>query len=379
MNIQKIKNTNFETLEENIVNIPCANGEKIFCTEPYAVEALNKYRASFGESVLENISEFETAKSDKLVNNAVVERVDEKYKVSINKKYDYEIPVKSESSEIEGMFGVGEKYQMPIAVSKTNGISISLGNSIRLSVKNELIQAAIAKSASSAYPAQIKECIKGGYMVSIQGVQCFMPGSTASLYKLKDYESIVGSSMMVIPISYNRERDKIVVSHVAFLDAIKPVIISNIMENERDNEFTGVVTLKKHDYILLTFNECLTGKLSFSDMDDETKEMFKNDKLVLEETELKFHIDYESDGLLTLTQTYYTKKLWDEKVKTEFTPKAKMDGVVVGCTAYNCIVQLKYNVIGTLQRGNNSFGIGDKVCVKIANVDFDKRKIKLAL
>lgn len=379
MNIQQIRICDHETLEETVINVPCNHGEKIMSKEPYVIECLNKYRASLGEEEVRGISEFETAGKNQLVNDAVIERDEDGYNISINSKYDYQIPLDSESEEVSKMFEKGTKYKMPIAVSRMNGVSISIGNSMKLAVKNELIHSALTCNKGSAYPATVKECVNQGYMVDVQGVECFMPGSTASLYKLKDYESILGSSMMVIPISYNKQRDKIVVSHVDFLEAIKPLMIENIMRDERDNKFRGVVTLKKHDYLLITFNECLTGKLSFADMDDETKEMFKGDKIVIEETELDFYIDYECDGLITLTQTYFTQKLWNGKIKEEFKPKTVMDGVVIGFTTYNAIVQLKYNVIGSVSRSAADLSVGDKVSVRIANIDFTKRKIKLSV
>lgn len=377
MNIQKVKIVDQESLSETIINVPCNDGEKILCKEPYVIECLNKYRAFLGEEEVNGIVNFENASKNQLVNDAVVKKENDSYNININKKYDYKIPVSGESEDVSKMFDEGVNYKMPVAINKLNGITISIGNSMKLAVKNELISNVLSNDKSSAYPATIKKCVNEGYMVDIQGIECFMPGSTASLYKLKDYESILGRTMMVIPISYSQSRDKIVVSHVKFLEAIKPLMIENILRDEKDNLFKGVVTLKKHDYLLITFNECLTGKLSFADMDDATKELFKSNKIEIEQTEVEFYIDYECDGLLTLTQTYFTRNLWDEKITNEFKTKTPMDGVIIGITTYNIIVQLKYNVIGTLGKGNNNLSVGDKVKVKISNIDTDKRKIKL--
>ena len=378
---QKVKITDPQTLEETVINVACKNGEKILSKEPYINEYLQRYRESIGESDLSGITEFERSTHNQLVNNAVIEKGEDSFNIKLNKKYDYKIPVEKEPADVAKMFEVGEKYLYPVAIGKTSGsgISISIANSMKSAVKNELIKTATSYDQTNAYPATVKRCVNEGYMLDIQGIECFMPGSTASLYKLKDFESILGSTMMVIPISYNQARDKIVVSHVKFLEAIKPVMIEKIMNEQKDDQFTGVVTLKKHDYLLITFNECLTGKLSYADMDDETKELFKNNKIEIEKTEVNFHIDYENDGLLTLTQTYFTRKLWDEKIASEFKAKTEMDGVVIGVTTYNIIVQLKYNVLGSVSKGSHDIKTGDRVKVKILNIDPTKRKIKLAI
>ncbi len=184
--------------------------------------------------------------------------------------------------------------------------------------------------------------------------------------------------MMVIPTMYNMQRDIVVVSHIAFLEAIKPTVLNRVLTDEMDNEFTGVVTMKKHEYLLITFNECLAGKLSYVDMDDETKELFNSDAIEIEKTELKFKIDYEQNGQLLLTQTFRTRKIWEEKVDDEFKPKTVMDGVVVGNSKKFTLIQMKYGIIGTLPY-NEKLANGDHVKAKIVSVDKVSRKIKLTM
>lgn len=378
MYIQKISVIDGDTLNEKTINIPLENGEKILSKEPYVLEYLNRYRATMGGSSLEDIADFEQTRDDRLIDNVTIERRDDKFVIDLNKKYDYQMAVSNEPEDVINTFDEGVKYRIPIAASTKNGINISIKDSIKLAVKNELRAAAVAHDTTNAYSAHIDECINGGYYVTIQGVKCFMPGSTASLYKLKDFNSIVGTDMMVIPTMYNMQRDIVVVSHIAFLEAIKPTVLNRVLTDEMDNEFTGVVTMKKHEYLLITFNECLAGKLSYVDMDDETKELFNNDAIEVEKTELKFRIDYEQNGQLLLTQTFRTRKVWEEKVDDEFKPKSIMDGVVVGNSKKFTLIQMKYGIIGTLPY-NESLVNGDHVKVKIVSVDKVSRKIKLTV
>lgn len=378
MQIQKVCVSDGDTLEQRTINVPVENGEKIISTEPYVLDAINKYRANWGGSTLDDISDFEKSSSGQLIEDVTIERKDDKFVIDLNRKYDYQMPVESEPDEVVSSFDIGVKYKIPVAANTKKGINISIKDSIKLAVKNELRAAAVTHNTSSAYSAHIDECINGGYYVTIQGVKCFMPGSTASLYKLKDFESIVGTDMMVIPTMYNMQRDIVVVSHTAFLEAIKPTVLDRVMQEEKDNEFTGVVTMRKHEYLLITFNECLAGKLSYSDMDDETKDLFNRNAIEVEKTELKFRIDYEQNGQLLLTQTFRTRKIWDEKVDEEFKPKCVMDGVVVGSSKKFTLVQLKYGIIGTLPY-SEEYSNGDHLKVKIVSVDKASRKIKLAL
>ena len=378
MYIQKVKIVGNDPLNQEIVNVPLDNGEKIISNQPYILDVINAYRSTMGGSEIDDIVNFETANKNTLIDNVGIRKQDDKFVVNINSKYDCTIPVDKEPDDVKESFEEGVTYKVPIAACIKNGINVSIKDSMKLAIKNELRAAAVSHNTSSAYTAHIDECINGGYYVTIQGVRCFMPGSTASLYRLSDFESIVGSNIMVIPTMYNAKRDMVVVSHVAFLEAIKPTVLNSVMTDDRETEYTGVVTLKKHDYVLITFNECLAGKLVYTDMDDETKELFNNDQIEVEKTELKFKIDDEQNGQLLLTQTWKTRELWKENVSKEFKVGMTMDGVVLGSSKKFILVQLKYNVIGILPM-TVAVRTGDHVNVKIASMDIENRKIKLTL
>ena len=378
MYIQKVKIVGNDPLNQETVNVPLDNGEKIISNQPYILDVINAYRSTMGGSEIDDIVNFETANKNTLIDNVGIRKQDDKFVVNINSKYDCTIPVDKEPDDVKESFEEGVTYKVPIAACIKNGINVSIKDSMKLAIKNELRAAAVSHNTSSAYTAHIDECINGGYYVTIQGVRCFMPGSTASLYRLSDFESIVGSNIMVIPTMYNAKRDMVVVSHVAFLEAIKPTVLNSVMTDDRETEYTGVVTLKKHDYVLITFNECLAGKLVYTDMDDETKELFNNDQIEVEKTELKFKIDDEQNGQLLLTQTWKTRELWKENVSKEFKVGMVMDGVVLGSSKKFILVQLKYNVIGILPM-TVAVRTGDHVNVKIASMDIENRKIKLTL
>lgn len=378
MIIQKVKVHNAENpLDGQIINVPCENGEKIISKEPYVLEYINRYRASLGESDTESISDFGRSKQSRLIDNAIVEKKDGKLNIQLNKKYDYQMSVGEEPEEVVNAFDEGVKYKISVAVNMKNGINISIKDSLKLSAKSELIAAALSHDTSHAYAAKIEECVNGGYYVSIQGVRCFLPGSTASFYHLNDYASILGEERMVIPTMYNRSRDTVVVSHTAFLDITRPAAIKTVMDEDRSTEYEGIITMKRHDYVLVVFNGSLAGKLLYSDMDEETRNMFSNNGIEIGKTPVKFFVDFEQNGQFMLTQNWYTKELWNTKIPKEFKQNTILDGCVIGTTKNFMLVQLTYNVIGTLPL-NNTIKTGDHVKVKINFIDVESRKIKLS-
>ena len=58
------------------------------------------------------------------------------------------------------------------------------------------------KTASVAYPARVESINKGGYLVDISGIKCFLPGSLAAANKITDFESYLGKTIYVMIDGY---------------------------------------------------------------------------------------------------------------------------------------------------------------------------------
>lgn len=379
MKLQQIKIIDPETLETKIMNVPCEQHEKILCTEPYVMQDYKRYNLGNPKSY-ESVAEFESIRGTQLVRDAVIEADDNRYRVAPNAKYDYFINRSDESDEVATTIANGS-YKMPISVSSGKSVSVSISGGLREHVKQDILSS-ITTTNRSAYNCTVMRCTSEGYVVSIQGVECYMPGGAASLYKLKDYQSIVGKKMVVVPVAYNKIKDSIVVSHVEYINSIKSNVINEILSTCEGKKFKGVVTLKKHNYVLVTFNEFITGKLAYDDMDDETKRMFMDDEFKLAETEIEFYIDFENNNMITLTQTFHTRELWNSTIREQFTAGMVTRGTVSNVTTHGVLVKLQYNVISSMKRHVNDtreFKNGDTVSVRIKDIDYDKRLISIAI
>lgn len=55
---------------------------------------------------------------------------------------------------------------------------------------------------TQAYTAHVKEINRGGYIVDVNGVQCFMPGSLAAAGVIADFDSLVGKDVIVMVENY---------------------------------------------------------------------------------------------------------------------------------------------------------------------------------
>lgn len=77
------------------------------------------------------------------------------------------------------------------------------------------------KNPTSAYYALVKEINNGGYIVDIQGIKCFLPGSLAAAGILTDFESLLGKKIPVMIVNY-LPSSGFVVSYKKYLEIILP-------------------------------------------------------------------------------------------------------------------------------------------------------------
>jgi ribosomal protein S1 len=129
------------------------------------------------------------------------------------------------------------------------------------------------KTPTKVYEAKVIEKNRGGYFVSIHGVQAFLPGSLASANKIINFESFLGKTVKVMLDSYISESDTFIVSNKRYIEYIMPEMIESIdMSVVHEGTVTGTI----QSGIFVEFNEIMTGLLSQSDMDESTLFLFKN-------------------------------------------------------------------------------------------------------
>ena len=240
-------------------------------------------------------------------------------------------------------------------------------------------------SADTAWTGTVKEMISaGGYVVNVQGVECFMPGSLAGINKLHDFSSIVGTSMYVVPVSFSQERGTIVVSHRKYLQAMIPVEISKLRENITD-KIAGTVTGSAKYGVFCEFNTCLTGMIHVNDLDEETFKRHKSHSIKPGE-EIEFLVkEIVSNTKITLTQkTLEETNPWIN-IAERYKVPSTVDATVKAVKDYGIFVALEEGVVGLLHISEigeeliKVFKNGDNITVQITRIEPETKKVFLKL
>jgi len=149
------------------------------------------------------------------------------------------------------------------------------------------------KEASVAYPARVESINKGGYLVDISGVKCFLPGSLAAANKITDFESYLGKTIYVMIDGYVAQKDIFVVSYKKYLNKIMD---QKIQELDLTKKYKGCVTGSSPFGLFVEWEDVYTGLIHKTEFEDQVVQGFNPGD------EIEFYVkEVKEDNKLTLT------------------------------------------------------------------------------
>ena len=359
-------------------HVKTKNGDKVYSREPYAqelydkmfeVEANNKFipdvnNGQILEGVIYGVS------SDYIT-------VDVGYRQLVYVKYDKE-PV-----EVQALKPGEETAVLITQDDSGNLITGTISGGVKHKVFMDLRDG--VESGNTAWVGVVKNMIEnGGYIVNVQGIDCFMPGSLAGINKLSDFSSIIGTEMYVVPVSFSPDRGTLVVSHRKYLQALIPNAIRDLKEN-MSVEKTGKVTGTAKYGIFVEFDQCLTGMIHTNDLDSNTSALFKS-REIKPGYEISFKVkDIVSDTKITLTQkTNIEVNPWTD-ITTRYQIPSVIEAVVKSKKDYGLFINIEDGVTGLLHISEiggetmSLFNNGDKITVQINRIDVESMKVFLKM
>jgi small subunit ribosomal protein S1 len=302
--------------------------------------------------------------------------------ISIDINYREFIYVNS-NKEVVNNLKVGDKTSVKIIKDGSNGVDFVVG-SIEQGVQHAIFEDLINNINNDvAYAGLVKQMIpEGGYIVTINGIDCFMPGSLAGMNKLHDFSSIVGTDMYVVPISFSAERGTVVVSHRAYLKAMVPSIIEDL-KNAKDEIITGFVTGSAKFGVFCEFNGCLTGMIHINDLDEvHSAKLRKHEINPGDPIEFKIK-EIISDTKITLTQLIHNDP-WNG-ITERYKIPTKVTGTIKSIKDYGMFVAIEEGVIGLLHISElpegaiKNYTKNQEVRVEISRIEEITKKIFLKL
>jgi len=354
----------------------------VYCHEPYAQDLLdlfNGYEEARPAQMQVEVGE---------IYSGTIYSINEEWvAVDIGYRENVYVNVLKEEISVRGLFVPDAEVKIQV-LQMGGGRGFVLG-SISAGIKSAVVKEIMEsiKDGATGYMGTVSQMIPGGgYIVTVQGVECFMPGSLAGINKLADFESIVGTNMYVVPVSFSEKRGTIVVSHREYLKAMIPSKIEALKEN-LTQDLAGKVTGSAKYGVFVEFDECLTGMIHVNDLTPELlkahrareikpgddiafkiKEVVSNEKIILTQLDAKPVVD-----------------LWDgitDRIKTP----SEIVGTVRAVKDYGIFVDIEKGVAGLLHISEiedvidlETIKPGDNITVQVTRIDADSRKIFLKI
>jgi len=144
-----------------------------------------------------------------------------------------------------------------------------------VTLKQELIES--IKSNSAAYKVTITGINDGGFIVNLNGLSCFMPGSLAAANKINNFEEMMNKTVYVMVENYLDKSDMFVVSVKKYIKHILPLRINEINYTEK---YTGNVTGVTNYGVFVEWNEIFTGLLHETEIDSTDWSQIKNGDVI---------------------------------------------------------------------------------------------------
>lgn len=356
--IKRIPNRNIET----------SGDAKVFYYGPDAQEIYDSYERKS--------SHYKEPIKGELIEAELISMTGDTAVFDIGYREQAYMDLKKEANEYKELFKVGTVLSVKVGQPKSKDfIAVSFTDSVIEMKTKELVESV---DANVAYMAKVEELISAGYMVDIDGIKAFMPGSLAGLNKLHDFSKLLGKEMPVMVVNYSKEKNTVVVSHRQYLHSMIPSTIEKIKETPTQLH-QGFVTGSTKYGVFCEFNECLTGMIHLSDLTDELKERHAAGQIKPGDT-LEFYIkEIITDFKIILTQ-FYKENPWETAEET-FKPSSVVVGKITSIKEYGAFVELSPGISGLIHVSElkGMFKEGDTVGVRINKLDKVNKKVYLSI
>jgi small subunit ribosomal protein S1 len=235
---------------------------------------------------------------------------------------------------------------------------------------------------------RVIERIKTGYTVNV-GLKAFMPDSHAELRPLKDPSKLVGQTIKVKVIKYDRKSENAVVSHKIYLmderDKKKKKVFSQIQKGQKLKGFVRSLT----SFGAFVDIGGVEGLLHVSDMTwgkiGHPHELYK----VGQELEVLVLDFNEKDEKISLGFKQLTPDPW-ANIEAKYKAGERIEGKVTSLTDFGAFVELEPGIEGLVHISDLTWSrkmihpkkllsLGDKVTVSILDVNPTSKRISLGL
>lgn len=235
---------------------------------------------------------------------------------------------------------------------------------------------------------KVKEVIKGGLSCDANGVKVFMPASQCSIRRIENFNTLLGKSLDVKVIEFEKRNNKIVVS--------RRVVEETLAKEEKERIWNSIKSGEKRQGVvtkLVKFGAFVdiggvNGLIHLNDMSWSRVNKPEDVVSVGDNVEVFVQEVDKSKGRISLSLKDILQNPWDN-IKTKHKVNDVLDGVVSKFIKVGAFVEIEPGVEGfvhiseitdeNISKPSDALEIGKKIKVKILDINSDENKIALSI
>ncbi len=343
---------------------------------------------SFAELFEESLNQTET-RPGSLINAVVVAIKDDFVILDAGLKSESNIPVeqfKNAAGEIE--VAVGDT--VPVVLESVESGDGETVLSREKAKRNEAwIKLEEAFKNGDAVTGLIDGKVKGGFTVQLGGIRAFLPGSLVDVRPVRETAHLEGKELQFKVIKLDQKRNNVVVSRRAVIESENSADRESVLANLQEGQEVKGIVKNLTDYGAFVDLGGVDGLLHITDM--AWKRVKHPSEIVnvgdeIDVKVLKFDRERQrvSLGLKQLGQDPWAN------IAARFPVGSSLEGKVTNLTDYGCFVEINEGVEGLVHVSEMDWtnknihpskvvSVGDKVTVKVLEIDEERRRISLGL
>ena len=285
-----------------------------------------------------------------------------------------------------GVVKCGDKIKvLVLSLGGEHGVALSKIKADKVEVWSKLEEALTAKTVFNAI---VLEAVKGGLRIAVAGITGFIPSSQIDIKKVEDLSQFKGQSFEVMPIEINEENQKAVFSRRVLLEQARQQELDKIFSELQINQVVTGEVKRITDYGVFVDLGGIDGLIHVSEL---SWNRVKNPRQVVTEGDVVKVSIINMDKVkqkIGLSLKDVQEDPWFEKVQA-ITQGAIVTAEVKKIMDYGVFVALENGLEGLIRlselsdkkinKAEEIVKIGDKINVKIINIDQQNKKLAFSV
>jgi len=231
--------------------------------------------------------------------------------------------------------------------------------------------------------------IKGGFVVDINGLTAFLPGSQIDTKPIRDYDKFVGNMMDFKVIKINNQIENIIVSHKVLIEESMAGQREELLKTIKKGMILKATVKAITDFGVFVDLGGLDGLIHITDL-SWGRINHPSDIVNLDDEIEVYVIEFDEEKQrVYLGLKQLQSHPWDN-IQEKYKVGDKVSGKVVSLTEYGAFIEIEKGVEGLIHISEMSWTqhitnpaqmvtMGQLVEAQILNIDYENRKLSLGM